>query len=137
MPGRLLNTNILLSYFTRDDEENAQRALALFTRVERGEESIETSVLVVFETIFTLQRVYRVPRGRIRDLMAPILKLRGLHLPGKGLCLDALDFYADKNVSFADAFNRAYMLSHGISEIYSWDTDFDSKEGVKRIEPEA
>ena len=34
MPSRFLDTNILLRYFTKDDEEKAQKALALLK--ERG-----------------------------------------------------------------------------------------------------
>jgi predicted nucleic acid-binding protein len=39
-------------------------------------------------------------------------------------------------LSYADAFNAAYMQSRGITEIYSWDTDFDRLPGITRIEPE-
>ncbi|MDP2662208.1 MAG: hypothetical protein Q8R28_15895, partial [Dehalococcoidia bacterium] len=37
--------------------------------------------------------------------------------------------------SFAGAFNAACMQSRGVSEIYSWDTDFDGFEGLARLEP--
>ncbi|MCX6021120.1 MAG: PIN domain-containing protein [Chloroflexi bacterium] len=137
MPSRFLDTNILLRYFTRDDEEKARNALALFVRVEQGEERVETSTLVIFETVFTLLRFYRVERPRIRELIATLLRLRGLHLPGKHLCLDALDLYVQRNISFADAYNAVYMKSRGLSEIYTWDTDFDKIEGITRVEPTA
>lgn len=32
-----------------------------------------------------------------------------------------------------DALAIAYMKMHGINEIYSFDTDFDKLEGIKRI----
>jgi len=38
--------------------------------------------------------------------------------------------------SFADAFNAAYMKARGTTQVYSWDTDFDSIEGITRLEPE-
>ena len=63
MPPRFLDTNILLRYLTRDDEEKARRALALLLRVERGEEEVVTSPMVVFETIFTLQRYLSSTQG--------------------------------------------------------------------------
>lgn len=136
MPTRFLDTNVLLRYFTRDDEEKARRALALLTRVERGEEHIETSLLVVFETVYALQRLYRVSKPRIRELLTPILRSRGVRLPGKALCIDALDLYAGNNVSYADAYNAVYMKARGMSEIYSWDSDFDRLEGIARVEPQ-
>ena len=133
---RFLDTNILLRYFTKDDEEKARKALALLQRIEKGEEKVETSLPVIFETIFTLQRYYKVPRSRIKDLLLLVLRLRGLRLPAKTLCIAALDIFVKRNISYADAFNAVYMQSKGMTEIYSWDEDFDRIEGINRIEPE-
>jgi predicted nucleic acid-binding protein len=133
---RFLDTNVLLRYFTKDDEEKAQKALALLQRIERGEERAETSLPVIFETVFTLQRRYHVPLAQIKDLLLPILRMRGLRLPSKTLCIAALDLFAQHNISYVDAFNALYMQSRGITEVYSWDTDFDRIEGITRIEPE-
>jgi predicted nucleic acid-binding protein len=136
MPLRFLDTNILLRYFTKDDEDKARKALALLQRIERREERVETSLPVIFETVFTLQRYYRVARPRIKELLLPILRLRGLRLPSKNLCIAALDLYVQNNVSFADAFTAAYMKACGMTEVYSFDTDFDKIEGITRLEPE-
>jgi predicted nucleic acid-binding protein len=136
MSASFLDTNILLRYFTRDDEQKAQRALDLLIRVERGEEKIITSSLVIFETVFTLQRFYKVPRQRIKELILSIISLRGLHLPGKNVYYHAFDLYITNNISFADAYNAAYMLSEKVSNIYTWDTDFDKIDGIVRLEPE-
>ena len=135
MPPRFLDTNVLLRYLTRDDEEKAQRALALLTRVERGEEKLVTSAMVIFETVFTLQHTYKVPRERIRASMGDIIAFPGLSLPDKRLCLRALELYATTRLSFADAYNAAFMQEEGISEIFSWDTDFDRLPGITRQEP--
>jgi predicted nucleic acid-binding protein len=133
---RFLDTNILLRYFTRDDEAKAQKALALLQRIERGEERVETSLPVIFETVFTLQRYYRMPLPRIKELMLPILQLRGLRLPSKNLCIAALDLFVEHNISYVDAFNAAYLQARSTTEVYSWDTDFDRIEGITPIEPE-
>ena len=136
MPARFLDANLLLRYFTRDDEDKAERVLALLQRVERGEEKLVTSSMVIFETIFTLQRYYRVPRDRIRELMEDLISLRGLQLSNKVLYYRSLELYANNNISFADAFNAAYVLSLHLSEVYSYDTDFDHLPGLQRMEPE-
>lgn len=131
-----LDTNILLRYLTRDDIHKAQCALSLLTRVERGEEKVVTSPLVIFETIFTLQSLYKVPRQQIKDLLLPIIALRNLQLSDKGVYQRAFDFYTSKNISFADAYNAAYMIDEEIAQIYSWDKDFDKIEGIVRLEPQ-
>ena len=80
---RFIDTNIFLRYFTRDDEEKAQDVLALLKRVERNEEKVITSPLVIFETIFTLESHYKVSRKEIKGLIQTILNLRGLYLDHK------------------------------------------------------
>ncbi len=136
MPVRFIDTSVLLHYFTRDDEQKAQQVRNLLLRVERGEEKVMTSPLVIFETVLTLQSFYQVPRPRIKDLVTSIISLRGLQLPGKNIYYHAFDLYITKNISFADAYNAAYMLAEQISSIYSWDTDFDNIEGIMRVEQE-
>lgn len=132
---RFLDTNVLLRYLLRDDEEKAERALNLLRRLELGTEKACVSPMVIFEVVFTLQRRYRVPRQQIRDSVLDILSLRGLELPNKKLYERALDLYAGQAISFADAFHAAYMNSRGIREIYSWDRDFDRIEGITRVQP--
>lgn len=42
---RFIDTNLFIRYFTRDDEEKAQKVLALLKRVERDKERITLSEL--------------------------------------------------------------------------------------------
>lgn len=133
---RFIDTNLFIRYFTRDDEEKAQRVLVLLKRVEKGKERVITSPLVIFETIFTLESFYKVPQKEIKELMLPILKMKGLRLSNKEIYEQALDIYAaKKNLSFTDAFNSAFILKKGIKEIYSYDEDFDKIKEIKRITP--
>ncbi len=131
-----LDTNILLRYLVGDNQQMAEQALNLLMRVERGEEKVITSSLVIFETIFTLQSFYRVPRQQIKEQVLPIISLRGLHLPDKSVFYKALDLYVTKNISFADAYNAAYMISEEVFNIYSWDRGFDKIDGIIRLEPQ-
>ena len=134
MPPRFLDTNVLLALFTRDDEAKAERALALLQRVERGEEKVETSLLVLFETVYTLQRFYQVPRPASARCSCRSFACGG-SISAKQLCVAALDVYVNRNISFADAYHSVYLQAHGRSEIYSWDTDFDKLPGLTRLEP--
>lgn len=134
-PFRFLDTNVLLRYFTRDDEEKAQAARQLLLQVQAGVERVETSLPVVFETVYALQRFYRVPRLDIQRLLTGVIQMRGVRLAPKEVCLRGLALYAGRNISFADAFNAEYMRASRLQQIYSWDTDFDGMDGITRIEP--
>jgi predicted nucleic acid-binding protein len=132
---RFLDTNIFLRYLTKDDEKKAYDVLELLKRVERGEEKAVTSPLVIFEVIFTLQKYYRISREETKELLIPLINLRGLKLLHKSVFEKALEMYPQVDISFADLFNYCFMLEEGITEIYSYDEDFDKLEGVKRLIP--
>lgn len=132
---RFLDTNILLRYFTGDNLEMAEAARHLLAKVERGEEKVVTSPLVVFETVFTLQRAYGVSRERIGSMVGGIISLPGIQFAEKRLYLEALDVFVQHRISFADAYTVVHMKARGITEIYSWDSDFDKVEGITRTVP--
>ena len=135
---RFLDTNILLRHLTGDDPRKAQACYRLLQRVERGEEVVVTSGMVVAEAVFLLHspRHYGLPRERVRQLIQPLLDLRSIRLPNKSLYKRAFELYCDKRLSFIDAYNAAFMAARGVTEVYSYDTDFDRVEGISRVEPE-
>jgi uncharacterized protein len=133
--ARFLDTNVLLRYFANDDPVKAQAALALLQRVERGEERVIVSPMVVFEVVFTLQRSYKMSKADIRRLFWRILSLRDVQLAEKPVFKAAFDLYVEKNIAFADAYHAAWMQRRNITEVYSWDREFDRVPGLTRIEP--
>ena len=132
---RFLDTNILLRYFTGDSVEMAESARRLLAMIQRGEEKVVTSPLVVFEVVFTLQRTYGVPSEGIRSMVGAIISLPGIRFAEKRLCLDALDVFVEQRISFADAYTVVHMIAREITEICSWVSDFDKVEGITRIVP--
>jgi predicted nucleic acid-binding protein len=136
MPTRFLDTSYLIRYFTRDDPEKADRVLALLQRVEAGQEQVAISPLVIFECLFVLQHSYRLPRQTIKEALEDVISLRGIQIPNKTLYYQAFDVYVTTNLSFADAYNSVYMASTNLTEIYSFDEDFDRLPGIIRVESE-
>ncbi len=126
----------MLRYLVGDNQQMARQALNLLTRIERGEEKAITSSLVIFETVFTLQSFYKVSRQDIKEQVLSIISLRGIHLPDKSVFYKAFDLYITHNISFADAYNAAYMMSEEVFNIYSWDKGFDRIDGIIRLEPQ-
>ena len=136
---RFLDANVILRYLTRDDEAKAKACYELFQQVRRGEEELATCEAIVAEVLCVLSSPrlpYRLGHEQIRARLLPILTLRGLKLPQKRVCLEALDTYASSpSVDFEDALAAARMGQRGITEIVSYDRDFDRVAGVRRIEP--
>lgn len=132
---RFLDTNVLLRLITDDDRPKADAAQALIDRIQRGEERVLVSPLVLFEVVFTLQKTYHIDRDSIREAVGSFISLRQVETSNKTVWQDALDLYVRENISFADAFNATYMKAQQVQEIYSWDADFDRIEGIARLEP--
>ena len=136
---RFLDANVILRYLTRDDEAKAEACYELFQRVQRGEEEISTFEAIVAEVVYVLSSPrlpYRLDHGEIQARLLPILTLRGLKLPHKRVCLRALDLYASSAfLDFEDALAVAHMERRRITEIVSYDRDFDRVAGLRRAEP--
>jgi predicted nucleic acid-binding protein len=65
----------------------------------------------------------------------PLLELPGIVLPSKRRYRKVFSVYIDANVSFADAYHAVLMEQLNLTEIVSFDKDFDHIEGIIRKEP--
>ena len=135
MTDAFLDTNVLLRHLTQDEPHQSPRATALLARIERDELSVRIADTIVFETVFTLERVYRASKSAIREQLGALLSLPGIELPAKSRLARVFDTYAGLNISFADAYHAVLAESLGLSEIYSWDRDFDRVAWLRRLEP--
>ena len=136
---RFLDTNVILRYLTRDDEAKAEACYRLFQSVKNGEEELFTCEAIVTKVVYVLSSPpagYRLSHDDIRARLVPILSLRGLRLLHKRVYVRALDIYASSpSLDFEDALAVAHMERQGITEIVSYDRDFDRVAQVQRTEP--
>jgi len=133
--SRFIDTNIFLRFLTDDLPEQAERCAALIQRLRDKKEVAQVSALAVAEIIWTLERYYHLSKREVASKVAPLLRLSAVRVRGKEIFLAALALYAEKNVSFTDAFIAVQMARSGSDEIYSYDRDFDRLEHVTRVEP--
>jgi predicted nucleic acid-binding protein len=135
---RFVDANIFLRALTGDDPNKADACEALLRRVDSGEEEITTCEAIISEVVYVLSSrgLYGLNHEEIRARFTPLLRLRGLRLQGKHLYLQALDVYAaNPYLDFEDALCIAHMEQAGITEIVSYDSDFDRAGMVVRVEP--
>ena len=135
---RFLDTNIIVRYLTRDDEEKAAACYELFQRLKHGTEEVTTCEAVIAEVAYVLasRAHYALSHEQVRARLAPILALRGLKIPNRRVYLRALDLYASyRFLDIEDALLLAHMERRGTREIISYDSDFDQIPGTKRLVP--
>jgi predicted nucleic acid-binding protein len=130
-----LDTNILLRHLLQDDPEQSPRASAFLNRIEEGSVKVRTSDTVIFETVFTLQKAYRQPKNAIGDALLPLIELQGIVLPGKRRYHKVFSLYTERNLPFADAYHAVLMEQLNLTEIVSFDKDFDHIKGITRVKP--
>ena len=135
MENKFVDTNVFLRYLTKDDPSKYERCRGMFKKALEGEMAISTSWMVIAELIWTLLSYYKVPKAEVIEKVSVILGTENLFIPDKDVLADALVLYARKNIDFIGAYNAAFMKYHGLREIYSYDEDFETIEGIERKEP--
>jgi predicted nucleic acid-binding protein len=130
-----LDTNIILRHLTQDHADHSPRATAYFARIEQGELEVYTADTVIFESMYTLERVYRQTKAAVREGLLPLIELNGIILPGKPKYRRVFDLYVSYNLSFGDAYHVGLMESLQLTEMVSFDQGLDRIPTIQRIEP--
>ena len=134
---QFIDANIFIRHLTNDVPDKAQACLELFQKAQRREVALTTSEAVIAEVVYVLssKQLYHLPREEIRKLLYPLLSLSGLKLTHRKVYLRALDLYATYPIDFEDAVLVAQMERQGVTELYSYDRDFERVPGITRLEP--
>lgn len=131
----LLDTNIFLRHLLADHPVHSPKATAYLARIEQGELKARTTEIVIFETVFNLQRLYKQPKAAIRDALLPLIELPGIVLPSKRRLRETFALYVTLNLPFADAYHVVIMGQLRLTEVISFDHEFDRVPDITRIEP--
>jgi predicted nucleic acid-binding protein len=66
-----LDTNVFVRHFTQDNPAQSPHASSYFQRIEDGEIRVRTEPTVIFETVYLLEKQYKVSRAVVRDGRPP------------------------------------------------------------------
>lgn len=119
----------------QDEPDHSPRSTKFIRAIADGSRSVHVTDQVIFEAIHLMEKFYKVPRHSIESLLAEFIDLETVQLAGKQRWARVLSLYATTKISAVDAFHAVFMRLEGISEIVSFDTDFDSIPNITRIEP--
>ena len=123
---RMLDTNLLVRYFTGTPADQHQKAVAVMD----GEGPLWLSVITILETAHVLLRIYEIPREQVVDALTDLLRRRNIHtceLPRQRV-IDALALCRPSaRVSFGDALSWARAAEDG-AEVVTFDQRFPGHE---------
>lgn len=129
-----LDTNIILRFILQDHPIYSPKAESIFNKIDNKEVKVCLSWLVIFEIVFVLQNSHNLKREDITQKLLPILSLENVIFEQKQLLNLTFEYYISKKISLADAYHIALMNKKKVTEIYSFDRDFDKFPKVKRLE---
>lgn len=116
-----LDTNVLVRYLTQDDPDQAARA----TRIVEQELTEETpgfiGLVVLVETVWVLQRLYRASAEEIRETVTDLLGSRDIVVENRDVVTRALALSRKNSCGFADAIIAASALNAGCDKVISFD----------------
>jgi len=131
---KVVDTNLLIRYFTGDDPVKADRCERLFREAAEGRAKLLITDVCLAQLVWTLGSYYRVSRADISDKLVALLNTPGFEFSNVGVLLDASQRYRNTNVDYIDAYHAATAAESGM-DVYSYDRDFDKFEDVVRLEP--
>ncbi len=135
MGVRFVDTNVFLRFLTRDDPTKFEHCRRLFEQAVRGSLALRTSELVIAEIVWTLLSYYNLPKPVVIEKVGQILNTPNLAVANQDVLIEALVLWSQHNCDFIDAYNAALMHRDGLTELLSYDADFDLVPGVSRQEP--
>ena len=119
----LVDTNVLVRFFTGQPPDMAERARALVAQADAGKTILQIPSLIVAETIYTLELFYEMPKADVCEKMLAFLRSRGIATLEPTIISDALERYRSMPVHFADAYLAANAASSN-SPVFSFDEGF-------------
>lgn len=134
----ILDANIPVRYFTKDDPTKATACEALFQRIADSTETVRLCESVVAEVVWVLsnRKTHGVGREDICQLLTTVMRLPEVKLSNKRRCLRVLELHTlYSKLDFADAVVAAFAEAEAAGEVYSDNGDFDRVPSITRLEP--
>lgn len=135
MTSHFVDTNVFLRLLTEDDPGKASRCRKLFEQAMAGAISLETSDLVIAEIVWTLLSYYGLTKRTVIQKVGQILNTPNLSVTNHAVLVEALMVWGRYGCDFIDAYNVALMQHRGVSDVVSYDGDFDAIPAVRHREP--
>jgi predicted nucleic-acid-binding protein len=111
----ILDTNAILRFILQDNQEQAT-----FVEEQMLQNKFLIPIEVITEIVYVLNKVYKVDRESIRQLVCDILYVRNAVIPNMKIVESALQIYAMENLDFVDCILISYAKIEGY-QIISFD----------------
>ena len=116
-----LDTNVLVRFLVRDDEEQFERACSLIRSEAGREEFVCVSFLVLLETEWALRSRYKLDKEEILGIFSELLSAGDIRFEDEPAIAQALFMWKDSSAQFADCLIGARHWTLGCSATATFD----------------
>lgn len=118
-----LDTNVLVRFLVRDDEEQAGRAEKLIRKSANAGDPVYISLLVLLETEWVLRSRYKLDKAEILGTFSELLSSMDLSFEDEPSIEEALFLWKDSPAQFADCLIGARHRALGCDATATFDSD--------------
>jgi predicted nucleic-acid-binding protein len=131
-----IDTSALLRLLVKDDPAKAKAVEKLLKESKDKGMTLYVLPVTILEIVWVTEKVYRLTRKTIRELVEAILNTPELKCLLEPVFRQALITYETQNIKFADAVMGYWGLDEGLSTVYTYDEkDFKKISGLQVRKP--
>ena len=131
-----IDTSAILRLLVKDDPAKAVAVEKLIKESKGKGMTIYVLPVTILEIVWVTEKVYRLSRKTIRELVEAILNTPELRCPLELVFRRALVTYETQKIKFADAVMGHWGLEEGLSVVYTYDeNDFKKILGLQVHRP--
>ncbi|MBX2817688.1 MAG: type II toxin-antitoxin system VapC family toxin [Saprospiraceae bacterium] len=116
-----VDSNVLLRFILRDDEQQALLASSLFRNRCSVDAPAFVTLITCTELDFVLRKFYEWDRGQVYDLFSHLLTFVELEFEGEFLLAAILDQYRNSGADLADLLISQIAKHHGCTTTFTFD----------------
>jgi predicted nucleic-acid-binding protein len=116
-----VDTNFLVRFLTRDDDQQAKVVLTVVRNAESTKERLFVPLIVVLELIWVLESAYRIPRSDIAEAIGDLLLLPVFQFEQAKVVREALVTAASNSYDLSDLLIAHCAQEYGCTTVLTFD----------------
>lgn len=115
-----IDTNIIVRLLTRDDQKQFDAAVALF-KASNADAPLFVNPIVIAETVWVLERVYKSDRASVRQQVAGLLDTVEIKVPEALQMKNWVDWFISPHLDFSDVIIAEINRANGCEKTMTFD----------------
>lgn len=123
MKKYVVDTNVFLRFFLKDNQRYFNQAKRYFTQAKEGKISLILLPQVIFEINYVLKGVYSLTKKKRVKILSNLIKSPDFKVEERKMLIEVVDNYQMTNVDLVDIYLSA-IAKQKKAQILSFDKDF-------------